>query len=158
MLCEERYKVNTECLVAHTEIVMSDQKTALTAVQTLAECQVERGIMGSGVKLIRDLLALDIAQREHTSILHSPSFAAQDSVRKSALRAKLSEEIGELQRTGYSDVGEFADVLEVLVCLAGEAGLSLSDILEARVRKADQKGSFEGGYFLISGVNHTLIG
>lgn len=137
---------------------MSDQKNALTTVQELAECQVERGIMGSGVKLIRDQLALKIAQKEHTAILHSPSFAAQASVRKSALKAKLSEELGELQGTGYSDVEEFADVLEVLICLAGEADLSLSDILEARKRKLDQRGSFKGGYFLISGVNHTLIG
>lgn len=138
---------------------MSVQENALTTLQSMAECQIERGIMGSGVKLIRDKLAVDIAQRDKDApVFQSPSFKAQKSVRKHALRAKLSEELGELQRTEYSDVEEFADVLEVLTCLAREAGLSLSDIVAAMTQKAEQKGSFTQGHFLINAADHPLIG
>ena len=76
------------------------------------------------------------------SVLDDAGFTA-------ALREKLVEEAGELRDAGGEDVlGELADVLEVLHCIAADAGFSVSDIEERRALKRSERGGFEGRVFL----------
>lgn len=61
------------------------------------------------------------------------------------LVAKLDEEIQELGETGFSDPAEFGDVIEVLLALAAQAGVSPADIEAARISKLDERGGFALG-------------
>lgn len=89
-------------------------------------------------KLVRDLLDRRIPPDE-IRLETDPDRLA------SALQAKLGEETDELARSGYRDLEEFADVLEVLLALAGRAGFSAADVEARRLAKRAEKGGFERG-------------
>jgi predicted house-cleaning noncanonical NTP pyrophosphatase (MazG superfamily) len=57
------------------------------------------------------------------------------------LRAKLAEEVVEYLESG--DVAELADILEVVHALAGQVGLSPTDLEKIRAAKADEHGAFD---------------
>lgn len=57
------------------------------------------------------------------------------------LRAKLAEEVVEYLESG--DVAELADILEVVLALARQVGLSPSDLEKIRAAKADERGGFD---------------
>lgn len=63
------------------------------------------------------------------------------------LSEKLVEEAGEYSES--KDEEELADVLEVLLTLCEEHGLSLDDLQDLRKDKRDERGGFEEGVFLI---------
>mgnify|MGYP001464871069 CR=1 FL=1 len=67
---------------------------------------------------------------------------------QSFLEEKFKEECNELTQSGFSDVSEFADVLEVMLALAQRHGISLHDILDSRVIKLVSKGGFNKGVIL----------
>ena len=58
------------------------------------------------------------------------------------LKLKLDEEIQELKDSDYTDVNEFADVLEVLYSLGKKAKLTPKDIEIARSIKHKERGGF----------------
>lgn len=64
------------------------------------------------------------------------------------LELKLQEELDELAETAFSDVEEFADVLEVLFTIAEANGVGENEILESRDIKRDAKGGFMKGLLL----------
>jgi predicted house-cleaning noncanonical NTP pyrophosphatase (MazG superfamily) len=57
------------------------------------------------------------------------------------LRAKLAEEVVEYLESG--DVAELADILEVVLALAGQVGLSPGDLEKIRAAKALERGGFD---------------
>lgn len=61
-----------------------------------------------------------------------------------ALRVKLMEEAGEVNAAAKPSelLLELSDVLEVVYALAAEAGISRESLEEARVSRAEQRGSF----------------
>lgn len=61
------------------------------------------------------------------------------------LRRKLEEELAELRESGYADVSEFADVIEVLRALAALPGIAPGDIEDVRREKAQERGGFARG-------------
>ncbi|WP_199776984.1 nucleoside triphosphate pyrophosphohydrolase [Deinococcus sp. NW-56] len=63
-----------------------------------------------------------------------------------ALRAKLTEEVGEYLADGTPE--ELADVLEVLHALAARHGLTLEDLERLRAQKAAERGGFAGRVWL----------
>lgn len=88
-------------------------------------------------KLIRDRLVSRIPAGELR--------IADPSELPSLLARKLDEEVSELAASAYSDILEYADVLEVLMSLAERHGVSWKDVLAARQRKVDERGSFQDG-------------
>ena len=68
------------------------------------------------------------------------------------LRAKLDEEIAEFDAAldQGARLGELADVLEVVVALAGTVGASEDELNRARTDKAAARGIFAQGWFLES--------
>jgi predicted house-cleaning noncanonical NTP pyrophosphatase (MazG superfamily) len=65
---------------------------------------------------------------------------------QNALEAKLQEELDEYLES--SDPRELADMLEVILALASQSGLSAPDLERLRVNKADSNGSFQMQIFL----------
>ena len=63
-----------------------------------------------------------------------------------ALRAKLTEEVGEYLADGTPE--ELADVLEVLHALAARHGLTPGDLERLRAQKAAERGGFAGRVWL----------
>ena len=63
-----------------------------------------------------------------------------------ALRAKLTEEVGEYLADGTPE--ELADVLEVLHTLAARHGLTPEDLERLRAQKAAERGGFAGRVWL----------
>jgi predicted house-cleaning noncanonical NTP pyrophosphatase (MazG superfamily) len=57
------------------------------------------------------------------------------------LRAKLAEEVVEFLESG--DVAELADILEVVLALADQVGLSPGDLEKIRAAKAEERGGFD---------------
>lgn len=68
-----------------------------------------------------------------------------------ALKDKLNEEIAELVAASNTDavVEEAADVIEVLIALAGEWGVSFDNILKAAQRKRTERGGFGGRLWVV---------
>ena len=62
---------------------------------------------------------------------------------------KIDEELNELKDTSYSDLSEFADVIEALINIARLQGISEKDITLARKEKANQRGLFSRNIVLI---------
>jgi predicted house-cleaning noncanonical NTP pyrophosphatase (MazG superfamily) len=114
-------------------------------------------------KLIRDRIPEIALAKEGVPMA---THIADDAEYSAALVAKLQEEVDELL-AAPSDLGEFADVLEVLHAIAAERGLPVSDIAElsgaidmlhalgeehsispsdmeaARIAKREKRGGFE---------------
>ena len=63
-----------------------------------------------------------------------------------ALETKLNEEVAEYQAD--KNLEEMADVLEVLRALCVARGYTLDELEEMRVKKANDRGSFEDKIFL----------
>ena len=61
---------------------------------------------------------------------------------------KIDEEIKELSNTSFTDINEFADVIEVFYSIAKIKGISIEDIETARIKKNQEKGSFDTGLLL----------
>ncbi len=91
-----------------------------------------------GMKLIRDFLASRIPKYE---LMFTDN---QDEI-DGLLRAKLHEEIQELEQSGFTDPEEYADVLEVLETIAARQGVSMAKILETKRDKFLDKGGFQTG-------------
>ena len=89
-------------------------------------------------KLIRDLLAQRIPV-DQLRIETDPSKVA------AALSEKLDEEIVELRASDFGDVGEYADVIEVLYAMAARKGISIHTIEATRLAKLRERGGFESG-------------
>ncbi len=64
------------------------------------------------------------------------------------LKGKLHEEIQELTESGYKDLYEFADVLEVLYELARKAKFRPTDLEIARIVKLKERGGFSNKILL----------
>ena len=68
-----------------------------------------------------------------------------------ALRAKLDEEIAELDAaTGSGRIEELADILEVVLAIAASEGTGAAELEAVRRRKADARGGFHEGAWLVS--------
>lgn len=65
-----------------------------------------------------------------------------------ALMTKLREEVDEVATSG--EVGELADILEVVYAIAEHKGLSRADLEELCRRNRDERGGFERRLFLNS--------
>ncbi len=93
-------------------------------------------------KLVRDNIPQIITQSGkccQTRTLSREEFVA-------ALRAKLSEEVGEYFASGATE--ELADVMEVVYALAQTAGVSQAGLENIRLSKAQIRGGFSNRIFL----------
>ena len=91
-------------------------------------------------KLIRDKLDKVIPDNE----LEFVSGTQYDEM----LRDKLQEELAELIDTQYTDVDEFADVIEVLYALAELNNITKHEIQSKRIEKLYERGGFRKGLVL----------
>ncbi len=64
------------------------------------------------------------------------------------LKGKLWEEVQELTDSGYKDLDEFADVLQVLMDLAKKAKFRFTDVEVARSIKLKARGGFSNKILL----------
>ena len=95
-------------------------------------------------KLVRDRIPEIIAARgktAHTRILGGEEYARM-------LEAKLDEEVGEYHRDKTAE--ELADILEVVLALAENQGVTRAELAEICRRKREARGGFEKRIFLIS--------
>lgn len=83
-------------------------------------------------KLVRDLIPQLFSGQTRT---------LTDSEYRTALRAKLGEEVAEYLESG--DVMELADVLEVVYALAALDGVSATEMETLRLGKANERGGFK---------------
>lgn len=93
--------------------------------------------MKSYNKLVRDKIVESLEAR---NIPYKAHIADEDEYRLK-LREKLQEEVDEYLRDG--EVGELADVLEVVHALSRKEGVSPEELERVRTRKAAEKGAFE---------------
>jgi predicted house-cleaning noncanonical NTP pyrophosphatase (MazG superfamily) len=101
-------------------------------------------IMKQYNKLVRDNIPAIIKASggvPHTTILNNDDYLK-------ALGNKLVEEALEAKQTPI--VEELADVMEVLLAIAENQGISLQEIEKARIKKNQTNGSFEKRIFLES--------
>lgn len=66
------------------------------------------------------------------------------------LKAKLTEEVAELRESDYLSIEEYADVIEVLKCLAFFHNVDWSDVEDALFHKQTTKGKFVEGILLVN--------
>lgn len=100
-------------------------------------------------KLVRDKIPeiiLDDGQVPVTRILGSSEY-------RRALLEKLVEEAKELLESD-GDLGERADVAEVLGALDVVLGYSKDEVENARLKKAEERGGFEQNIFLEKVITH----
>ncbi len=71
------------------------------------------------------------------------------------LKAKLQEEVDELHASDYLDVEEYADIIEVLKCLAFFLNVDWNDVHQARIDKQASKGKFLDGILLLNTPTET---
>lgn len=90
------------------------------------------------VKIIRDGLA---------SRIPATALRIEDSTIGilELLAEKESEEIAEFRTSGFTDVSELGDALEVLMGLAHHAGIAWEDVEASRADKRGRLGGFETG-------------
>ena len=91
-------------------------------------------------KLVRDKIPDIIRASGRTP--HVTTLAAGPY--QAALHDKLHEEVDELSAAGTTDavIEEAADIVEVLIAIAGERGATLDNILDAAQRKRTERGGF----------------
>lgn len=94
-------------------------------------------------KAIRDKIPQIIAESGKTCNVKELS----DDEFLDALEQKLSEEVLEYQKD--LDVGELADVLEVVFRIAELRGISKQQLEQIRIDKTQKRGAFENNLFLI---------
>jgi predicted house-cleaning noncanonical NTP pyrophosphatase (MazG superfamily) len=96
-------------------------------------------------KLVRDLIP---------SIIHANGGTAVSRVLdadeyRAALHSKLAEESDELRSAAPDEqLGELADLLEVVKALAADAGHTLEEVLDAANAKTAKRGGFDGRLWL----------
>ncbi len=100
-------------------------------------------------KLVRDLIPAIITDDNQTPVTH---ILNDDEFRK-ALLEKLVEEAKELLES-EGDLGERADIAEVLQALDDVLGYSKDEIESARLKKAEKRGGFEQKIFLEKAITH----
>lgn len=93
-------------------------------------------------KLVRDKIP-EIIQKQGQSPV---TRILDDSEYVEGLMDKLCEEVDEFDED--RNVEEMADILEVLMALAGALGISQKDLLKVRQKKALTRGSFKKRIFL----------
>jgi predicted house-cleaning noncanonical NTP pyrophosphatase (MazG superfamily) len=71
------------------------------------------------------------------------------------LKAKLQEEVDELHASDYLDIEEYADIIEVLKCLAFFLNVDWNDVHQARIDKVASKGKFLDGILLLNTPTET---
>ena len=59
------------------------------------------------------------------------------------LEAKITEELIELTESGFKDVDDYGDVIEVLIAMANFQGINEHLIESARVAKLEYRGGFD---------------
>lgn len=95
-------------------------------------------------KLVRDKIPEIIetsGERANVRILEDGEYFRE-------LRKKLGEEVGEYLESG--DSAELADILEVVLALAGASGISSEELWQIYGKKHRERGGFEKKIFLVS--------
>lgn len=90
-------------------------------------------------KLIRDKIPEIVLSKGECSF---PTHIAGDTEYAQALHDKLQEEVSELL-AAPTDIGEFADVLEVLYSMGKLSGITPEAMEAARIEKREKRGGFE---------------
>lgn len=91
-------------------------------------------------KLVRDLIPSIITANGGTAVTRT----LKPQEYRDALHAKLAEESEEL-RTAVEpadQLGELADLLEVIIALAADTGYNLLEVVEAAAAKSAKRGGF----------------
>lgn len=88
-------------------------------------------------KLVRDLIPQVIEKSGRKFDIH----IAKDEEYAKLLEEKLQEEVNEYLED--KNLEELADVLEVLVGLAGSLGYAEEELFEKRLQKKEERGGFE---------------
>ena len=55
---------------------------------------------------------------------------------------KVMEELEEIQESNHSDIMEFVDLIQVAFAFAEQNGFSMDDVIEAAIKKGEEKGGF----------------
>ena len=95
-------------------------------------------------KLVRDKIPQIIREQgemPYTRILEQDEYTAH-------LEAKLDEEVREFH--GDKNLGELADILEVVYALAENLGHTRQELVEIYTRKHEKRGGFQDRVYLIS--------
>lgn len=96
-------------------------------------------------KLVRDLIPEIITANGGTAVTR----VLDPEEYRAALHAKLAEEAGELGTAAPGEeLGELADLLEVLRALAADAGHTLEEVIGAAAAKSAKRGGFTGRLWL----------
>ena len=95
-------------------------------------------------KLVRDKIPQIIEEDGKRAITYTLS----DKEYEVFLERKLDEETLEYHESKNTE--ELADILEVVIALAEQKGLSFEDLMALRKEKAEKKGSFSEKIFLIA--------
>jgi predicted house-cleaning noncanonical NTP pyrophosphatase (MazG superfamily) len=96
-------------------------------------------------KLVRDLIPSIIQTNGGTPVIR----VLEPDEYRAALHAKLAEESAELCAAAPDEqLGELADLLEVVRALAADAGHTLEEVLDAANAKTAKRGGFDGRLWL----------
>ena len=95
-------------------------------------------------KLVRDKIP-DIIERQGRKAVFS---VLEDAEYTEALERKLDEEVQEFHSD--KNLEELADILEVVYALTENIGCSKEQLLEAYVKKHEERGGFRNRIFLLS--------
>ncbi len=90
-------------------------------------------------KLVRDKIPTIVEERTG---VRPPRRTAGGKEYRRLLEEKLAEEVGEY--LAAPSLEELADILEVILHLAGEAGFTPEELEAARRAKEDERGGFRG--------------
>jgi len=99
-------------------------------------------------KLVRDKVPATIVARGRSAVTRD--LVGVELLR--ALRAKIDEEVSEYDAAAHDDQAaeELADLIEVIMALAKQRGFDEAAIQAIRAARADERGVFDLGHFLIA--------
>lgn len=96
-------------------------------------------------KLVRDLIPAIITANGGTAV----SRVLEPDEYRAALHAKLAEESAELRTAAPAEqLGELADLLDVVKALAADAGHTLDQVIDAAAAKTAKRGGFTSRLWL----------
>lgn len=95
------------------------------------------------MKLVRDKIPGIIEKNDEKPITR----IADDEEYKLELIKKLKEETDEF--VSNKEVGELVDILEVIYSIAKNKNISIEELEEKRIKKAEEKGSFDKRIILL---------